>query len=419
MNRKIAPELSIIDQIELIFPERIDLGNGIDLVWMKNIPDNTVKLDIIWNAGSKYQLKPLIASFCNHLLLSGNKSISANEIAEEIDSLGGYVSHNQHKDHAGITAFGLTDSIDGIFDIIQSNLLQCIYPETEIEKWKEIKKKEFELNKEKVDVNARKLFTQNIFGINHPYGKIAKIADFDNVSQNDLQKFFQEKYMNNKPTIFLVGNVNQDFINKLTEFAQHFTDKNTENKIGFPIQRFGEIYKTKADAVQSAIRIGRLCIDKNHPDYITFQILNTILGGYFGSRLMANIREDKGYTYGIGSGISAFKDATYFFISTEVAREKRKETLNEIYFELRRLQTELVQVDELAVVKNYMLGALLRNSDGAIAMMEKYKNIYLQNLDESYYLNYIRGINSVTPEKLQAVAIQYFNKKDFTEISYG
>ena len=215
--------------------------------------------------------------------MSGNDSTSANQIAGEIDSLGGYISHNQHKDHAGLTIFGLTDSIESIFNIIQSNLMHGSFPKTEIAKWREIKRKEFELNEEKVSTNARKLFTKNIFGAQHPYGKLAVIKDFDRVSQADLKQFF------------IQGNVSESFVKKLKQFASSFSESKITYNCSEPHQKTGEIYETKENAVQTAIRIGRLCIHKKHPDNIALQVLNTVLGGYFGSRLMALGREFRPY----------------------------------------------------------------------------------------------------------------------------
>ncbi len=419
MNRKIAPELNQINKIDLILPKKIDLGNNIDLFWINGIPDNTIKLDFIWNAGSKHQEKPLISQFCNHLIFSGSNDLPSNEIAEKIDELGGYLSHLQNKDHAGFTVFGLVDSILPIFDIIQTTFKLGFFPENELKKWSDIKKKEFELNEEKVSINARKLFTKNLFGNKHPYGKLATLSDFDNVKQKDLQHFFQKHYMGKKPTLFLVGNAPISLIENLEHFAKHFEEEENNTLKNRPNQTPGKTYLKKEGSVQTAIRIGKLLIHKKHPDFIPFQVLNTAFGGYFGSRLMKNIREDKGYTYGIGSGISVLEDSTFFFISTEVAVEKREATLKEIYFEMERLKTELIPDDELSVVKNYMLGSFLRNSDGAIAMMEKYKNCHLQNLEKNYYSNYLNAINKITSKRIQEVANQYFSFDDLTEVSFG
>ncbi|MFK8044530.1 MAG: M16 family metallopeptidase [Crocinitomicaceae bacterium] len=419
MNRKIAPEISAINSVELISPQKIDLGNGIDLFWMNDVPDKTVKLDMVWNAGSKFQNKPLVASFCNQLLLSGNHSISSQSISEQIDSHGGYISHSQHKDHAGLTVFGLTDSIAPIFDIVKSHLLDGAFIDIEVNKLKENRKKEFELSEEKVSVNARKLFTESLFGKQHYYGRLAKAEDFDALLSSDLRAFFKSYYLNTKPTLFLVGNVSEQFIDSIRQFVSIFKNTTTKKAIVIPVQKIQNKYKTKSGSVQSAIRIGKLCMDKTDSDFVTFQVLNTILGGYFGSRLMANIREEKGYTYGIGSGITALKDATYFYISTEVAVDKREDTIKEIYFEMERLQTEKISENELCVVKNYMLGSFLRNSDGAISMMEKHKSLILQDLSELYYTNYIKGVNSTTAEDLIKVAKKHFDRNTFSEISFG
>lgn len=419
MNRKVAPKLSKIDQIDLILPEKIDLGNGIDLFLINDIPDNTVKLDLIWDSGSKHQTKPLVAHFCNDLLFSGNKEVSSKDISTKVDEFGGYLSHQIHKDHSGFTVFGLVDEISAIFNIVQSAFFSVDFIEPEIKKLQTIRKKEFELNEEKVSVNVRKLFIKRLVGDNHPYSKFASKTDFDLVQKSDLKTFYENQYIQKKPTLFLVGNVSQKFIIELKEFAKNFTETVSTFKCSAPIQKQGSTYETKKDAVQTAIRIGKLCIDKNDADFIPFQILNVVLGGYFGSRLMTNIREDKGYTYGIGSGISVFEELSYFFISTEVGIDKREATLKEIYFELDKLQTELIPESELTIVKNYMLGSFLRDSDGAIAMMEKYKNLHLQNLNQSYYNNYINTINNITSIKLQEVAKKHFSKVDFSEVSFG
>ncbi|MDX1350914.1 MAG: pitrilysin family protein [Putridiphycobacter sp.] len=419
MNRLIAPVIQHINQVDLIFPNRIDLGNNVNLFWLKDIPDDTVKLDFIWNAGSIHQHKPLVASFCNQLLFSGNNTTTSKAIADNIDQYGGYLSHNFGKDLAGFSVFALVDTIGEVFSTIASSFQHGYFPEKEIAKWQEIKKKDYVLNEEKVSVNARKLFTKHLFGDQHPYGRLAVLEDYENIQRADIRNFYTEHYLSTKPSIFLVGNVDEAFITKLKSFAQLFTNQQSAVIPNNIIQSTGQFYKEKPKAIQSAIRIGRLIVNKKHDDYIALQVLNTILGGYFGSRLMANIREDKGFTYGIGSSIVALEEATYFAISTEVGIASRTAALTEIYNELKRLQTELVPNEELQVVKNYMLGSFLRNTDGAIAMMEKYKAIYLQDLNESYYTDYINGVHEMTAEKLLTVAKKYFNKNDFLEISYG
>ena len=419
MNRSIAPEFKKAQKIDLIFPKKIELENGINLFWLDETQDETVKLDICWDAGSKYQSKSLVASFTNALLLSGTPTLSAHDISDKIDFQGGYVSHDIDKDQASITLYGLNDKIGSIFNDFDNALQQAIFPEHEVHKLIDIRKNGFNISMEKVSTLCRQAFNRNIFGENTAYGKVAKIEDFDKVTQQDIIDFYTEFYLNTKPTLFLVGQVEDSFVNQLKTWSKQMgTTTPTYQNSDF-IQTKGRVTVQKEGAIQSAIRVGRLMIQKNHKDYYKFQILNTILGGYFGSRLMANIREDKGYTYGIGSGLSVLDDSAYFFIATEVAKEVAENTITEIYNEINRLKNDYVSKDELEKVKNYMLGEFLRQSDGAIAMMENFKNIYFNNLSEDYYTDFIHAVNDVTPQQLKDLANKYWIKDEFLEVIAG
>ena len=154
-------------------------------------------------------------------------------------------------------------------------------------------------------------------------------------------------------------------------------------------------------------------------EFFKLQILNTVFGGYFGSRLMSNIREDKGYTYGIGSAITSMEDAMFFFLSTEVGADVTNEALKEVYFELDRLRDELVSEEELVMVKNYMLGSMLKSSDGPFSMADKYKAVYFKGEDLSFYDRYISMVNNVTSEELLEVAKKYFDPEEMLEVVVG
>jgi predicted Zn-dependent peptidase len=419
MNRSIAPEFKKIQKIDLDFPQKIELANGIQLYHLRDTNNDTVKLDIVWDAGSKYQQKPLTASLTNALLLAGSKQLSAKQIAEAFDYNGGYVSHDIDKDQASITLYGLNQKIQDLFNTFQNAFSEASFPETEFNKLIEIRKNNYKVSQEKVSTLCRKAFNQHIFGPESIYGKVAEIEDFDNINQADVVNFYNQTYKQTKPVLFLVGDVNEQFISLLKEWSKQVGYQSSPLIKQHFNQTKGNIKVTKPDAIQSAIRVGKLMFTKRHPDYFKFQVLNTILGGYFGSRLMANIREDKGYTYGIGAGLSVLEDAGYFFIATEVAKDVTQNTLNEIYFELDLLKKEMVSNSELKKVQNYMLGEFLRHSDGSIAIMENFKNIYFNNLSETYYSDFINAINDVTPKQLQELAEKYFEKNTFLEVVAG
>jgi len=419
MNRSNAPEFKQAESLELIFPEKIELENGIELYWMKAVKDESVKLDIEWFAGSKYQRKKLVSGFTNRLLLSGNSKRSAKTISSEIDFFGGYIQDEVDKDHASVTIYGLRENFRNIFQIYQEAMLTCEFPEKEFEEERTIALSKFKIDAEKVKYLCQRKFNECLFGLEHPYGKVADAVDFTNLKREDLVEYYKQFYLGSKPVLFLVGNVSDEIIEDIRAWSKHLSGKKVEYKKRGPHSKVGQTEIVRPGAIQTAIRIGRIAVDKDHKDYFGLQLLDTILGGYFGSRLMANIREDKGYTYGIGSGVAVLEDSSYFFISTEVAKEVKDATLKEIYLELDKLKTELIPEEELARVKNYMLGEFLRQSDGPAAMMESFKNIYFNHLKDSYYTDFIAAIHRISAKELRAIANIYFVQKKMVEVIVG
>ncbi|MDP2420473.1 pitrilysin family protein, partial [Sediminibacterium sp.] len=172
-----------------------------------------------------------------------------------------------------------------------------------------------------------------------------------------------------------------------------------------------------ANGVQGAIRIARPFPNKHHPDYQKTQILNNVFGGFFGSRLMSNIREDKGYTYGIHSYIQNQMGETAWMISTEAGRDVCEATISEVYKEMEILRNEVIDEDELSLVKNYMLGTVLGDLDGPFQLIARWKNYVLNNLDEQYFYNSVQLIKSTGAEELNELAKKYLNPEDFYELT--
>jgi len=419
MNRKTAPEFKQAENLDLILPVEVKLENGISLFWLRDVKDESVRLDIEWFAGSKYQDKKLVAGFTNKLLLSGTATKNAREISEEIDFYGGFVQDECDKDHAAITLYTLRENFKAVFRVFSDAMLHCEFPEKEFEEERTIALSKYRIDSDKVKYVCQRAFNRCMFGEGHPYGKVADEADFIALTREDLQRYYKAFYLGTKPVLFLTGNVDEAVIEDLREWSKSISGNEVVYKKETVKPVLGRTEVLRADAIQSAIRIGRTAMDKKHPDYFGVQVLDTILGGYFGSRLMANIREDKGYTYGIGSAVAVMEDAAYFLISTEVAKEFKENTITEIYAEFDRLKNELIPADELERVKNYMLGEFLRQSDGPGAMMESFKNIWFNKLPLSYYTDFIHAINHLTAEELQQLAKRYFVKSEMVEVVAG
>ena len=422
LDRGKAPEFKQVDNIKFLHPIKTTLNNGIEFNYINGGSQDIVKIDFIFNAGNLYQTKSLVASSTSQLIKEGTKSYSAFEISEGIDNYGAFFETENTYDTATLTLYTLTKHIEKVFPFVREIILAPTFSETEFEIYKSNAIERFKINLEKVSFIARKEFMAAIYAKNHPYGSNVEIEDYDKLDINDIRTFYKDNYNLGNCRILASGKVDKTIIDILnTTFGNEVITSNQNSEIKVPTnqEERKSLYLEKENALQSAIRIGRLFPNKLHKDYYGLQILNTVLGGYFGSRLMNNIREDKGYTYGIGSGILSLKNSGYFFISTEVGSEVTKEALSEIYKEIELLRSEEIPAGEIDLVKNYLLGQLLKSCDGPFNMGEMFENAHEYGLGYDFYNDYITTIKGITPTTLQSLAIKYFNKSDLTEVVAG
>jgi predicted Zn-dependent peptidase len=250
------------------------------------------------------------------------------------------------------------------------------------------------------------------------------LSDYDNVEIEDIAAFHRKYYHPGNLRIVLSGKIEDNTLSLINKYLG-----NTDWKQGEPAMiRPSEIHTAKErkilvpkeGALQSGIRIGKVLFTKKDPDYFGLGVLNTILGGYFGSRLMTNIREDKGYTYGINSGIMSLRNSGYIYIASEVGADVREEAINEVFKEMELLRQEPVPEDELSLVKNYLAGSFLRSIDGPFSLADRFLGLLDYGFDfNEYYDRYLQTINDITPQQLQDLAIKYFVEDSFLETVAG
>ena len=279
------------------------------------------------------------------------------------------------------------------------------------------------VNLEKVEFLGQRLFTKALYGNNHPIGYTTSAEDFDSLSVGSLQQYYKGYYRSNDCKIIMAGKV-EDKVLKQVEELFGGNDWKLPNKIrdnvqeAFPEEKT-KLYEEKADAVQSAIRIGKRFVNKKHPDYNKLKVLNMVYGGYFGSRLMSNLREDKGYCYGIYSSIASFVEDSYLCISTEVGATVTNQAVSEIYAEMERLRTELIPEEELHTVKNYMMGTLLSDVDGAFNVSEVLRGLVVYDLGEDFFYRSVEEIQNATPDELRELAHKYYDPDTLVEAVVG
>lgn len=418
LNRKEQPELVPIDSVNFVAPKIYNIAEGIQLYHMKEVPNETTRFDLYFDAG-KCAEKKGIPAFVNGLLLSGTHEKTSNEINEEINGLGGFYEAGVAMENAVVSMFCLNENILPIFNILHDSISNLAFLEHEVDQFLSDRKQSYKISLEKVSVLAQRKFQNALFASNENYSYITTLEDIDNVAIEDLIAFHAKHYLQGLKKVVVVGDVDEKTIHQIIEKAKQLTSKHTIELEKNLFNAKGQHHVTKDKAVQSAIRVGRTLFNKTHEDYIDFLVLNTILGDYFGSRLMSNIREDKGYTYGIGSMLAEFANTGYFLIATEVGVDVRDLAIAEIKSELNRLQTELVSEVELAVVRNYMLGQLLKSADGPYAMTDLFLSAEAQGLELNFYNNVLKRLNNIDPERIQSLAKKYLNWDEMTIVTAG
>lgn len=422
LDRKTAPDFQDIDHITLIHPGHIKLDNGCNIFCFNSGDQELVRIEWIF-ANLKFNpAKPLLNVAANAMLTEGTGKMTAAEIADKIDFYGAFLQAEYGFDNSEITLYSLNKHLSNILPVIKDILTDSVYPEKELETYVRNQQQKLQVSLQKNDIVARRAYNKAIYG-DTIYGYSGTAEDYRQLSRKDLLAHYREMYQPANCTIIISGKIEQQTIDLVKEYFDK-NWQNTANKADTTLlasqpatEHF--YYTEKPEALQSAIRMGMPMVNRTHSDFPALQVLNTVLGGYFGSRLMANIREDKGYTYGIGSGLSSMKKGGAFYIATEVGADVCHSAVKEIEKEINLLKTELIPAEELDLVRNYMLGSLLGSLENVFSHADKFKTLYFTGLDYSYYDRYTAIVKSITAEELQALANKYLNFDEFYKVIVG
>lgn len=420
INRNQSPGISLPKNIDIQPADLLSTESGIPVFVIEAGTQDVVKIELVFAAGNIAADMPLLSLATNDLLDEGTSKHTSAALAEALDFYGAYLQTENGPDWSSVSLFSLNKFADQTLPYLTELITSPLFPENEIKTYRQQGKQHLEVNLNKVDFLARRNFFKTLYGNEHPYGRLTEERHYNEINTRLLLNYHQEKYINGLKAIFLSGRPGKSTIKNIIASidASGFRKgelPSLDVSYPKPEKRFIE----KADALQSAIRIGRRLFNRQHHDYFTFSVLSTVLGGYFGSRLMTNIREDKGYTYGIGAGLISHTRDGYFYISTEVGADVRQAAVDEIYKEISRLREEEISTEELDLVKNYLTGAFQRSIDGAFQLADRHKMVHLNELNNKYLSEYLMHLNAIQPGDLKICAEKYLQQGDLSEIVVG
>lgn len=423
LDRTKSPEIIEAKNMNLALKpyEQYSLDNGVLVYAIQAGAQDVLLLELVFDAGNWYEDKNIIAASTNFLLKNGTKTKTAFQINEEFDYYGAYLNRNCFNEHSTISLHTLSKHLQVLLPSITDILTNSIFPEDELKIYKQNQLQRLQVNLKKCDFVANRLIDEYLYGFHHPYGKYTSTADYEAVDVESIKNFYNTYYIHGNCRIFISGKLPSNFLELLNAAfgSLPLNATNIPKKEYHTTPSIEKKYRIINDenGVQSAIRLARPFINRHHPHFIKCQVLNNIFGGFFGSRLMSNIREDKGYTYGIHSFLQNHIQPSAWVISTEAGKEVTDATIDEVYKEMEILKTTLIEDEELSLVKNYMLGTLLGDIDGPFQIMGRWKSYILNGLPNSYFNHAIETIKSVTAEELQTLSKQYLNVEEFYELT--
>ncbi|HWC54376.1 MAG TPA: pitrilysin family protein [Chitinophagaceae bacterium] len=398
--------------------QRFSLKNGVEVYAIDAGAEDVMMVEWVFFAGNWFEEQNLIAATTNFLLKNGTTHKNAFQINEHFEYFGSYLNRSCYSETATVTLHCLSKHIKELLPVVRELLTDSVLPEEELSIYKQNMKQRLKVNLQKSDFVAGRLIDSYLYGKDHPYGKFSSAEDFDALQKDPLLNFYKKYYQQGKFILFVAGKLPQNMEAMLNEQFGDLSNGSVSLP-AIPLQpESGKKFRITNDpnGVQGSIRIARPFPNRHHPDFLKAQVLNALFGGFFGSRLMSNIREDKGYTYGIHSYLQNHIHDSAWMISTEAGRDVCEATIKEVYKEMNDLRENPVDDDELKLVRNYMMGSILGDLDGPFQIISRWKNIVLNNLDENYFYNSINTIKSVTPEELQQLAIKYLQPEEFYEL---
>jgi len=423
IDRTIAPKFKIPDKITLPATHETTLPNGMPFAVINAGSADILRLSIVFNSGTRYQQQILVAGATLNMFTEGTRNYKSQQIAELLDFYGASVEADIDRDWACVTFYSLAKHFEKVLELAEQIIKYPVFPQKELNIYKQNQKQQLIVERQKVAVIAREAFISALFGKDHYYGVFAAPNDYNKLEPALLKAFHEKYYSSANAFIVASGKISEKEIDLISEYFGKSEWGNTQRiepvqeTIVTSPEKF--IHIDKNDGVQSAIRIGKVLFNKKHPDYYGMVFLNTILGGYFGSRLMKNIREEKAYTYGIYSNIMCMRDSGYFTISTETGNEYVKSTIEEIKNEILRLQQQKITKYELSLVKNYIIGDMLRAIDGAWKIADVYIDMRQINENFERIEKMFDEILKITPDRILYLANKYLELNTLTTVISG
>lgn len=422
LNRTETPGFKKIDSFSIKEYQHQKLGTGLDLYTIADSSADVLRVDFYYNGGGLAEPFPGVAAAAATLLTEGTSKMSAEEIANAFDFYGAFVQSSAGKDESQVTIYCLPKYFKSCCLLLSDILTDSQYLVNELDIYKKNAIQALNVKEKKTSFLAKRQLDSLVFGNKNVYGNAVNQEDIKLISRETVADFGKTVYSAKPRYVMAAGNIPEDFVKSVEGLFTGFPEASfSEKAFEKPAvkRQEGSYWVEKSGAKQCTVKMGKLIIDRSHPDFRELTIVNMLLGGFFGSRLMKNIREEKGLTYGIYSDIETKRLASSFTISVDLNKDSTELGIEEIRNELKRLRETSPSENELKIAKNYYLGSFLRGFDGVFSLANYAKAIIDYKLSYEYYLGYLNVIQSLTPNRVQELANKHLHEDSMITVVAG
>lgn len=411
--------MTTLDNIRIHKADRMSLPttdkyvlSGVEVYAVGGVTEPVIHLELIVQAGRVHAAHPSLPSASASMMNEGTTSRTAKQISEEIEYFGSTVRCNAGTDAMSISLYCVSRFFEPSLAIVEDMLMNATFPERELDVYKQNKLQKLDISLQRNEYVANTQIAQQLFK-GHVYGYHATREDIEQLSQEALSGHYQMVGSHNMAA-FVVGRIDDKHLKTLEEMLSRLRAGTRAPRVAAPAPHVPKSsFLDGPQHLQCSIRMGRWAVSRNHPDFGGLYFLNTLFGGYFGSRLMTNIREDKGLTYHISTSLETLAEGASLILSTEASNENKDVVLEEIYAEMRSLRSELISTEECEMTRNYIMGNLMMQLDGPFRAIDVAKTLFMENIAPESFDNMINSIERITPEQLRELAREYLDLQQF------
>ena len=421
LNRHIMipapPGMNSIRELPHLPVNQFELDNGLPIYALTGSDQPVVKVELVFFAGRPYEDNQLVATTCAALLREGTHKTDSAKLATQIDYYGASITSSFTFDTVSLQLYCLNKHFTKLLPILAEIVQFAAYPSTELEIFRRRVKQRLAIDLAQNEINAYRKATELYFGNVHPYGYNSTPEMYDQVTQAMVQQHHRQLLHAGNVMCLVAGQPPEDYVEQLNlQLGQWKGTHAPVVKAPIVNPNEGRRWEAAGSNAQTAIRIGRPLFNRQHKDFAGMFALNTVLGGYFGSRLMRNLREEKGLTYGVESSLETMRYGGYFTISLETEQQHTSQAMGEIYREISLLQEKLMTDEELRMVRNYLAGYLLSLMDGPIQLIDIIRGNLIRGNSLDFTATLLKELHDLTPDHIRNLARKYLDTNELIEV---